>query len=83
MACAELVLDARRLCALTCGFVNKIPHSKPQPHETHTGTGRPDQNHPDALLRCVRNANLALQPALELGDALLKPGDGALEVRDR
>jgi len=48
-----------------------------------TSAGRPDQNHPDALLRLVPNASLALQPALELRNALLEPGDSSLEVRDR
>ena len=83
MACAELVLDARRLCTLALVRVNKIPRLDTQGPERHTSTGRPDENHPDALLRLIRNADLALQPGFELRNALLEPGDGALEVRDR
>ena len=83
MACAELVLNARRLCTLALVRVNKIPRLDTRRPERHTSTGRPDEDHPDALLRLILNANLALQPGFELRNALLEPGDGALEVRDR
>lgn len=83
VACAELVLDARRLCTLACRQINEAPMLRAPSSQKRTSAGRPDQDHPDALLCCVCNADLALQPGLELRNTLLEPGNGALEVRDR
>jgi hypothetical protein len=86
MARAELVLDARRLGALACSALAKNPHphaqqASPSPCP-RTSAGRAHEDHADALLRGVCDANLALEPALKLGNALLEARDGALELVD-
>jgi len=51
--------------------------------EQHTSTGRAHQDHPDALRRRRRTPILTRESLFQVSDALLKAGDGALEVIDR
>jgi len=50
---------------------------------TLASTGRTHQDHPDALRRRRRTPILTRESLFQVSDALLKAGDGALEVIDR